>query len=91
MDGKTEVKHDSEGETRHVYEWELLEYSLVGVPMQPDAQTLTDKGQGNLMFKMMADQDKPKKFVVEIPDGFIQRIIRETVQEEIGRLKGRVE
>ncbi len=40
MEGKVEVKQDEEGkEIRHVYEWELLEYSIVGVPMQPDAQT----------------------------------------------------
>jgi len=38
---KAEVKTDGDGnEIRHVYEWELLEYSLVGVPMQPDAQTV---------------------------------------------------
>jgi len=36
----SEYKDDRNGEmTRHVYEWELLEYSPVGVPMNPDAQT----------------------------------------------------
>lgn len=41
-----ETKDDPAGETRHVYEWELLEYSLVGVPAQPDAQTLAFKIMG---------------------------------------------
>jgi len=45
---------DSGEETRLVKKWELLEYSLVGVPMQPDAQTIgPDKIQPGLSFKML--------------------------------------
>jgi hypothetical protein len=45
------VTEDDGGRTRVVSEWELLEYSLVGVPMQPDAQNV-DK-TGNLLFKVL--------------------------------------
>lgn len=41
-------------EVRHVYEWELLEYSLVGVPMQPDAQTIDkEESDGSIEVKIM--------------------------------------
>jgi HK97 family phage prohead protease len=40
---RSEEKRDETGPYRDVTEWELLEYSLVGVPMQPDAQTLAFK------------------------------------------------
>lgn len=50
MEGKVEVK----GDIRHVYEWELLEYSIVGVPMQPDAQT----GEiASFLFKMIPEEE----------------------------------
>lgn len=40
---RSEDKRDETGPFRDVLEWELLEYSIVGVPMQPDAQTLAFK------------------------------------------------
>jgi hypothetical protein len=41
---RDEYKTDKTGQRiRHVYEWELLEYSIIGVPAQPDAQTLAFK------------------------------------------------
>lgn len=56
-----EFKAGKDGkEVRHVYEWDLLEYSLVGVPMQPDAQTLS--------FKMVADDS--------VLDRLTQRVVR---------------
>ena len=40
---ETENVRDEEGRpTRIVKRWELLEYSIVGTPMQPEAQTLSD-------------------------------------------------
>jgi len=39
------------GRTRLVSEWELLEYSLVGVPMQPDAQNV--EKMGDILFKVL--------------------------------------
>jgi len=50
MEGKVEVK----GDIRHVYEWELLEYSIVGVPMQPDAQTGEVE---SFLFKMIPEEE----------------------------------
>jgi len=58
---KWEMQRDNDtGEvTRLVKKWELLEYSLVGVPMQPDAQTIDGgKGQGNIMFKMLPAEEE---------------------------------
>lgn len=53
IESKVEVKTDKNGdEIRHVYEWELLEYSIVGVPMQPDAQTREVEA---LLFKMIPE------------------------------------
>jgi hypothetical protein len=45
--------------TRHVYEWELLEYSLVAVPMQPDAQTMGEDGKrlNQISFKVMPERE----------------------------------
>ena len=50
MEGKMEVK----GDIRHIYEWELLEYSIVGVPMQPDAQTGEVE---SFLFKMIPEEE----------------------------------
>lgn len=55
IEGKVEVKTDKSGnEIRHVYEWELLEYSIVGVPMQPDAQTREIE---TFLFKMIPEEE----------------------------------
>jgi hypothetical protein len=54
-----EFKTEKDGvEIRHVYEWELLEYSLVAVPMQPDAQTLPGKEIEQLCFKMLPEKEE---------------------------------
>lgn len=50
-----EDKVEMKGDVRHVYEWELLEYSIVGVPMQPDAQT----GEiSSFLFKMIPEHEE---------------------------------
>jgi hypothetical protein len=53
-------KEKGNDETRVVSEWQLLEYSICGVPAQSDAQTI-DKGVSEICFKVMppepADQD----------------------------------
>ena len=55
---------DKDGiEVRHVYEWELLEYSLVAVPMQPDAQTLPDSDRKDrmpesILVKMLPEEEE---------------------------------
>jgi hypothetical protein len=61
---REEGKADKTGKmVRHVYEWELVEYSIVGVPMQPDAQTL-DKGLaegtilGSVQFKVLTEKEE---------------------------------
>ena len=55
---KYDVKPEKDGtEVRHVYEWELLEYSLVAVPMQPDAQTFKDEYKG-LLFKIVSEKEE---------------------------------
>ena len=54
-----EFKTEKDGvEIRHVYEWELLEYSLVAVPMQPDAQTLPGKEVEQICFKMIPEREE---------------------------------
>lgn len=63
---KSEPRRDDEGnpmEGRDIKEWELLEYSIVGVPAQPDAQTIPGK------------KDEPNKIAFQIierksSDGF---------------------
>jgi Fe-S cluster biosynthesis and repair protein YggX len=97
-----EIKTNSQGvEMRHVYEWELLEYSLVAVPMQPDAQTLENQAMSQMAFKIMpvgglskrprtVTVNRPKPTKLEIPDDLVKKIVRQTAHEEIERLKGRV-
>jgi len=91
-------------QTRVVHEWELLEFSPVGVPMNPYAQTIYggDKSQA-IWFKILAPGspvesgykeisakgEMPK--TVHIPDELIQRVVKETIRKEINRIKGRVE
>ncbi len=55
-----EYKTERDGvEIRHVYEWELLEYSLVAVPMQPDAQTPPNgKEIEEILFKMLPENEE---------------------------------
>ncbi len=44
------------GMGRDIKEWDLLEYSLVGVPMNPEAQTMKDmETVGEIDFKIMPD------------------------------------
>ena len=61
---KAEFKNERDGsQTRHVYEWELLEYSLVSVPMQPDAQNV-DK-TAVICFKMASSgTSDEKRFII---------------------------
>lgn len=44
-------------EERHVFEWELLEYSLVPVPMQPDAQSIEGRKDAikEILFKIQPE------------------------------------
>lgn len=90
---KHEYLREKDGmEIRHVYEWELLEYSLVSVPMQPDAQTPTK-------FWFMIEPEKPSlssilkdgKITISIPDETIERMVEKAARAEIARVKGRVE
>jgi hypothetical protein len=56
-----EFKTEKDGvEIRHVYEWELLEYSLVAVPMQPDAQTLPGKEVEQIYIKMLPELEEKR-------------------------------
>ena len=67
IEGKVEVKNS----VRHVYEWELLEYSIVGVPMQPDAQT--GEISGDFLFKMIPESEEKRGELVgwkKEDDGF---------------------
>lgn len=61
------------GRTRLVSEWELLEYSLVGVPMQPDAQNV-DK-TGDILFKVLDGctnmEEKLGELYLKMDDGQI--------------------
>lgn len=54
-----EVINERGMETRHIYSWELLEYSICSIPMQPDAQTLSDGKslEEILFFKMIPEQE----------------------------------
>jgi hypothetical protein len=53
-------KDGKSGDTiRHVTEWELLEYSPVGVPMNPDAQTADDD---RMLFKVLDVDDEEEKY-----------------------------
>jgi hypothetical protein len=57
---KWEFEKDGKGDTiRHVTEWELLEYSPVGVPMNPDAQTADDD---RMLFKVLDVDDEEEKY-----------------------------
>lgn len=61
-----EFKPGKDGrEIRHVYEWELLEYSLVAVPMQPDAQTLA--------FKMVSSDESALGKLAQRVEGIIRQ------------------
>lgn len=56
---------------RDITEWELLEYSPVGVPMNPDAQTIrkdTDENdQTEILFKIMAEDEEKTADIEEKP------------------------
>ena len=92
---RSEMKTESGREIRHVYEWELLEYSLVAVPMQPDAQSLTDKRVEQLNFKILSDRIA-KQFVIDgwetnergfkiIVEGILTKVIADAVKKELKR------
>ena len=98
---KHEFITDNQGvEIRHVYEWELLEYSLVAVPMQPDAQTMESQAMRQMAFKIMPVRSgkkprtvtvtRPRTGQINIPDSLVKKVVRETVHAEIERMKGRV-
>jgi hypothetical protein len=54
-------KDGKSGDTvRHVTEWELLEYSPVGVPMNPDAQTAAEDEK--MLFKVLDVDDEEEKY-----------------------------
>lgn len=97
---KHEFITDRQGvEIRHIYEWELLEYSLVAVPMQADAQTL-EMSQA-MSFKVMpiglgkkprtVIVNRPKATKIEIPDALVKKVVKEVVHDELNKMKGRVE
>ena len=98
-----EIKTNSQGVVmRHVYEWELLEYSLVAVPMQPDAQTLENQAMRQMAFKIMPVRSgkkprtrtvtvmRPRTGQINIPDSLVKKVVRETVHDELNKMKGRV-
>jgi len=93
---RQESKTERDGTlVRHVYEWELLEYSIVAVPMQADAQTMGDKVVGQLNFKILNDRIA-KQFVIDgwetnergfkiIVEGILTRVIADAVKKELKR------
>jgi hypothetical protein len=95
----SEHKTEDNGEqVRHCYEWLCLEYSVgLGVPMQPDAIFPGEgpKQEEGVLFKMLGQgqekAEKPTFTVINIPDDFVQRVIKETVQEQIAKITGKVE
>jgi hypothetical protein len=50
---------------RDVKEWELLEYSPVGVPMNPDAQTIKGVDLNEIRFKIMPEKEETKEIEPE--------------------------
>src|SRR4030042_296001 len=70
---------------RDVSEWELLEYSLVGVPMQPDAQALAFKIMPETSFD--AGKDIRNKVNIEIVKMEIREMVKARIAEEIKRFK----
>ena len=49
---------DNRGMERDITEWDLLEYSLVAVPMNADAQTLDSDEVTEIRFKVMQESDQ---------------------------------
>jgi len=91
---RQQMKTESGVEVRHVFEWELLEYSLVAVPMQPDAQNVDEAAV--LCFKVFPKTSDGKNFIVDgvamtknqvkgIVEGILVKIISEAVREELKR------
>jgi phage head maturation protease len=94
---RTQTEADGSS-TRIVESWELLEYSLVGVPMQPDAQTLSQ--HRDMAFKILPEsrthKNRPASVgTITIPDDLIAQIIkdiipgavRQAIQEARGKVK----
>jgi hypothetical protein len=76
---------DQKGQTgRDVLEWELLEYSPVGVPMNPGAQTFNSSGQSALSYKNLSGDKKPPKVMVHLGDGKFCRL--ENLSTELGKM-----
>jgi hypothetical protein len=92
---KQETKVENGQNIRHVYEWELLEYSLVAVPMQPDAQNV-DKA-AVLCFKVLPRTLDGKNFLVDgvamtknQVRGIVEGILTKVIREEVERVRGKV-
>jgi len=69
-----EVKTEKNGEqTRHCYEWELYEYSPVGVSMNPFAQKPSDKNKAEMTFKIMPEESGDE----EIDEKDLEDVIEE--------------
>lgn len=80
---KEETRSGPEGLTRLVTSWELLEYSLVAVPMQPLATTLdkTDKALvDGMQFKILRDRHRP---VQRLEDLLPPKILREAFEDHV--------
>jgi len=94
---RQEMKTERDGsQTRHVYEWELLEYSLVAVPLQPDAQNV-DKAAA-IYFKVLPRTLDGKNFLVDgvamtknQVKGIVEGILAKIIREEIERTRGEME
>ena len=100
-------QNESDGtETRVVTIWELLELSPVGVPMNPEATTILGEKAMLFKFLKEGQRadgytgKKPSKTVIvtrplatkiEIPDALVKKVVRETVHNELNKMKGRVE
>jgi len=72
---KMDLQDEAGNYGRDIKEWELLEYSLVGVPMNPDAQT-PGKSQDEIQFKFaqsnepLSDEyESETKSLGIVPDG----------------------
>lgn len=69
LPGKSEMKTERDGsQIRHVYEWDLFEYSIVGVPMQSDAQTTGKDAVGSIQFKVLPEIEEKRGDLVAWKD-----------------------
>ena len=83
-------------QTRHVYEWLLLEYSMVSVPMAPDAMTASIGNQ--LSFKIMPSHERKHgeffqergQWYLHVDDALLRATARKTIRDFFNKLRGRV-